>query len=705
WSGRRILHANPAVLELVGATPEELREDPLRWRSLLHPHDRPYVNAFLAGEIPSTTREMEVRMQSPDGDYRWIKVRLVPVGGGSQQLVGLAEDITERKETNDALRRFRFMVERQADAVFWIDRDARIQYANRAAARGLGLELDLLIGLSVSDIDAEMEAAGWPAHWDNLERHRSLVFESRHRRMDGSTFPVEVSANHVTFGGTSFNCAIVRDITERKAVERELEDALAEAQQSKHARDQFIANLSHEIRSPLTAMLGFIDLLAPHVAQDEQSETWLELVKRSGRHLDQMLHSLLNFRELEDRGDGLRLEQTTLPDLLAASVTGFRERATSEGLEFKFESEGEVPEQVLADSTRVRQMLSNLVDNALKYTERGFIQVEVRELEGRGDRSRLQLGVRDSGCGMTPAQTAEAFNRFRRFNADPSVRGVGLGLSIVRQLARGMGGDAFIESTLGSGTFVWCEIEVACSEARSPLRLGELEDQISFRSPQLEPLTGKVLLAEDADDLSALYLYWLESWGLEVTAVPDGREALAEAATGDYDLLLLDWRMPQLDGLQVATHVRRAGFDVPIIGLSAHATADAMVDWLTAGANGYLCKPVPPEALHDELRAHLAASPASDSAAEVEPDFADRVRASFLQGLRSGIEQAQAAERGHRLAELRDLAHRFKGSAGSFGYDRLGDLSRTLEAACSEGGSTCKAAWAAWLDEAERLTR
>lgn len=679
WKNTRILHANPASLALAGRTPEELRENPLCWLEDVHSQDLPAVRDFINAAAPDEPRDLEFRFRNGDS-YRWIRVR---VSGTSDQdrVVGLAEDITERKNVDADVRRFRFMVEHVADAVFWVNREAQIQYANRSAAQSLQLELPDLLGKQVFDFDTSLNQTTWDALWTELEVRGHMVVESEHRRADGSTFPVEVSINHVTFAGSPFNCAVVRDISERHQSARKLELALDEARRTKNARDQFIANLSHEIRSPLTAILGFVDLIDQRLETDEEARTWVELVRRNGHHLDRMLTALLQMRNADSGQDEVAIERVSMDEMLALEIAIAHRNATDAGLEFVVIAPDALPTSFLADQTRLLQILDNLIDNAIKYTESGRVAVEITELEDAGDRSVVRFGVRDTGCGIDAGKLQHVFERFRRFNDDPNVRGVGLGLPIVRHLAHTMGGTVEIESAVGEGTFAYVDLPLEGVQDRSVINPFATAEGAPASSQSHPTLRGRVLLAEDARDLSLLYTRWLTDWGMEVVAVPDGRQALVEAAQSEFDLILLDWRMPSLDGLQVAHHARRVGVEAPMIGLSAHASADAEVEWLDAGANAYLTKPVDPSELHAMIQDLL--EPEVEEEAEVlrfpTGDPRKQLRETFLEALREDRRNLETSLASGDREQAQWIAHRLKGSSASFGEDELGRLSGVVE--------------------------
>lgn len=390
----------------------------------------------------------------------------------------------------------------------------------------------------------------------------------------------------------------------RDRVEASLRQASFAAEEASRTKAAFLANVSHEIRTPLVAVLGVAEMLrglveggAPHeVVLDH-----LQVIERSGQHLLSLINQLLDLSS--DEQGRLRIEpEMTHPAALLHEIGDlFKAKAAVRGLRFSVHADGELPKDFLTDPTRVRQILVNLVDNALKFTDEGSVEVVLRALPiSEGKLPRLQCTVTDTGIGVAEAQRERIFESFHQADLSSSRRhaGLGLGLAISRVLARLLGGDLRIQDRDGPGTTFVLEIE--------ELEFA-LEEAVEVPADARARTAGKMrlLLAEDNPDSRRLMAYRLESEGHEVCAVDDGElalEAMREAG-GAFDAVLLDMQMPKRDGFEVARVLRKLGFEKPVIALTAHTFPGDREQCLAAGCSDYLAKPFDWAELFDRLGA------------------------------------------------------------------------------------------------------
>ena len=389
----------------------------------------------------------------------------------------------------------------------------------------------------------------------------------------------------------------------RDRVEASLRQASFAAEEASRTKAAFLANVSHEVRTPLVAVLGVAEMLrglveggAPHeVVLDH-----LQVIERSGQHLLSLINQLLDLSSDEQGRLRIEPEMTHPASLLHEIGDLFKAKASGRGLRFTVRSIGDLPEDFVTDPTRVRQILVNLVDNALKFTDEGSVEVVLRAMpNSEGKPLRLQCLVTDTGIGIPEAERERVFESFHQ--ADISLvrkhGGLGLGLAISRVLARRLGGNLRIQDREGPGTtfvFEIEELEFAVEETNShaevaPRAAGKL----------------RLLLAEDNPDSRRLMSYRLESEGHEVYAVDDGElalEAMRESG-GSFDAVLLDMQMPKRDGFEVARVLRKLGYEKPVIALTAHTFPGDREQCLAAGCSDYLAKPFDWAELFDRLGA------------------------------------------------------------------------------------------------------
>uniref|UniRef100_A0A7C2JXZ2 histidine kinase n=1 Tax=Schlesneria paludicola TaxID=360056 RepID=A0A7C2JXZ2_9PLAN len=381
------------------------------------------------------------------------------------------------------------------------------------------------------------------------------------------------------------------DIMERSA-EQKLAAALKQAETADRVKSEFLANMSHEIRTPLNAILGFTDLMIDRAVDPADLPDVLQTIKRNGEHLLSIISEILDLSKIE--AGQMTVERLPCdPTALVQDVLQIlRVRAEPKGLELILQIEGVLPRWIVTDPTRFKQILLNLVGNAIKFTERGRVTVR---LQWQANAAQLQCAVIDTGIGMTDEQRR---NLFRPFNqADTSVTrrfgGTGLGLVISQKLAELLNGTISVQSECGQGTTFTLTLE----------RVQALQDADSFQpaaegsavsEPAAPPEVRRILIADDMPDNRRLMGYLLGKTGVKCETVEDGAAAVAavSAAATPFDLILMDMQMPVMDGLQAARELRERGFRQPIIAVTADDSPIERDRCLAAGCNDFISKPV-----------------------------------------------------------------------------------------------------------------
>ena len=403
---------------------------------------------------------------------------------------------------------------------------------------------------------------------------------------------------------------IGRDIGEferRLRGERALERARAAAELASQSKSDFLANVSHELRSPLTAILGYADILDTRLSDPEDRRS-VGTVRNNGQHLLALLNDILDLAKIESGKFAVESEETALLDVVADVHALMRVRAVERELAFDVAFEGRLPERVVTDPLRVRQILINLIGNAVKFTDSGGVTLRVRGEPVAGDvgppRHRLSFDVIDTGIGMSPAQSARLFEPFTQVDTSSTRRygGTGLGLAISRRLSRLLDGDLSVHSRVGEGTTFTLTFpaRLADGAALVPMALPagdgarDGEDPARTGAPALD---ADVLVVDDRPDIRLMLRRFLESAGARVTAVADGEVALETltAATRDGsvpDAIVMDMQMPRLDGYETTRRLRAGGLAKPIVALTAAAMKGERERCIEAGCDDYLSKPI-----------------------------------------------------------------------------------------------------------------
>jgi CheY-like chemotaxis protein/nitrogen-specific signal transduction histidine kinase len=377
------------------------------------------------------------------------------------------------------------------------------------------------------------------------------------------------------------------DITDHIRSEEALKDALTRAEAAASAKSNFLGMMSHELRTPLNGVLGFAELLAATPLNDDQ-KTFTKTISASGEHLLAVINDILDFSSIESGSLAIHPATLTIAELVESSDVALRKAATEKGIEFRCEVAPGVAEQITGDARRIRQILINLLGNAVKFTECGSVVLRVTpDAEG----CFLKFSVEDTGIGISPGMLAHLFKPFTQANSTTSRRfgGTGLGLAISKRLAEAMGGTITVDSTPGKGsTFLFrlpLEMPTPPSGAPSP-------DAPADPLPTPPP-GALVLVVEDERTSSMLAGRMLQSLGCRTEFAADGAEALSAFVPGKFSAILMDMAMPVMDGVEATQKIREleTGPRVPIIALTANVMPGDRERCLAAGMNDFLSKP------------------------------------------------------------------------------------------------------------------
>ncbi len=546
-----------------------------------------------------------------------------------ERTASLRAEIAERKRVEKALQLAHFSVDQTADAVFWLDPLGRVVYVNKTACQVLEYTAEEFRSMTVHDIDPLFPKEVWPDHWEELRRKKSFVIQSIHRAKSGRLIPVEIAVNHIECDGNEYNCAFARDITARELAHKELAKAKEGAEAANQAKSEFLANMSHEIRTPMTAILGYIDVLASGCRRQcpfSQSEIGdpLQVISQNARHLLQIIDDVLDLSKIE--AGKVAVEQVSFsPRTIIAEVASLMQvRAAAKGLPLRVEYRGQLPERIESDPTRLRQILMNLVGNAVKFTEAGEVRL-VTSLEAAKDGApRLEIRVIDTGIGMPEDVVGRLFKPFTQADTSTSRRfgGTGLGLTISQRLAHLLGGSLSATSTEGKGSVFTVSIPTGPLEgvrlldapSEADAQCEEIPRRPGNESARLE--YGRVLLVEDSPDNQRLIGFLLRKAGAEVTVAENGRAAVEAALASRRDgkpfhVVFMDMQMPVMDGYEATRTLRAEGWSGPIVALTAHAMKEDRQKCLDAGCDDYMAKPIDRNALVEMVANHLGHGPAT----------------------------------------------------------------------------------------------
>lgn len=572
-------------------------------RELVEPLDglRHAARAFAAGE-----RYQRIKVQSRD-----------EISNLARTLDGIIisiQESTRLMKANEA--RLRAIVETAPDAILTLDDQGDIQSINPSGRAILRGEDDDLVAQPVETIlpppGNETIMAYIEARMEGSATSQSTELEAIDQM--GRQFPALVSIGGTCDRSWLFTL-ILRDISERVEAERELADALDQAKAATKAKTAFIANVTHELRTPLTGILGYShELLGGEMGEDER-EAAARIIHQSGEHLLHLINDILDFSKIDASKIVVERIPCSPSQIVDDALTWIGSKVQSKELELRVDRDPDTPESIYSDPTRLRQILLNLLGNAVKFTDSGTISLSVRPLAGPTGPS-LELSVTDTGVGMTEEQMARLFAPFSQADASTTRRfgGTGLGLAISRTLCEALGGSISATSTPGVGsTFV-------ASVAADPAPVDH--DASTIDAPparrEIERLDGqRILLAEDIPVNQMLARRLLEKLGAEMTVVENGREAVDEVsrmmASGEtFDAILMDLHMPEMDGYEATRELRNRSYAGLILALTANAMEQDRIRALEAGCDDFATKPIDLPSLVGKI---TAGRPADDAAA------------------------------------------------------------------------------------------
>jgi PAS domain S-box-containing protein len=616
--------------------------------------------------------------------------------------------------------RIRALVNTAVDGILTFDERGVVELFNPSAEPLFGCTAEEVVG---QDVRRLIPAIRPPANdGDAADAERPLVDAPEApgrrwigRRKDGSTFPLEMTLSEMRLDGRRVFTVIVRDCSEREQAEAALRQAKDAAEAASRAKSEFVAMITHEIRTPLSGVIGMTNLLLDTPLNPEQRER-AELARASGETLLGIIDDVLDFSKIEAGKLRLHLTEFDPHETIAAAADLFRDAARRKGLDLAVAVAADVPRLVRGDPGRVQQILTNLLSNAVKFTDRGEVAVEARMTARDDDGGMLWIAVRDSGIGIASEQRAQLFQPFWQADSSATRRhgGTGLGLAICARLATLMDGQIGVDSAPGAGSTFWITFPV-----RAPAGAGAAAPPTVAVAPAAaaeRALTapGRVLVVEDNRVNQRVATLMLEKLGYQADVASSGPEAIAAVERTSYVAVLMDCQMPGMDGFRCTAELRRREAitgRLPIIAMTADAMEGARERCLAAGMDDYLAKPVQTRQLGLVLRRHVAApdralpaapAPAAgpDSGESGAPVFdrdaalhrvdGDRELLREIIGLFVEDAPRRLAEIEEGLArtdldQVRRAAHTLKGAAANLAAHRLQAMAVRLEATAKDG--------------------
>ena len=588
---------------MLGFEPHEIQADLSEWEKRVHPDDLAEtmrkVQEHLEGKTPFY--ESIHRMQAKDGEWLWIQDRGSVIErdeeGNPLRCIGTHTDVSGKMEDQKRLALLSEMVEQASDAIIHCDANGTMLYVNPAAVNLFGWVPSELVGKKMVMLNGEEDPDAFEQKVvATLAETGCFSGEMCFKRKDGTTFfgVARISPMKKPDGGVIGYVNNIRDNTSIRATRQELKLAKEKAEEASQAKTQFLANMSHELRTPLNGVLGLAELALMN-DPPANLRNYLENIQHSGQDLLNIVGSILDFSSIEFGELQLHPEPFSLLEMLEDIARAFRAGAFQKNLDFYFHVEPKVPERIVGDQTRIRQILVNLLNNALKFTSTGKIHFTVSRGEGvpLENTQWTNFRVEDTGIGIPPSKVELIFEGFQQadLSTTRAYGGTGLGLSISRRLTQMMGGTLQVQSREGKGSIFSLHIPLRVEAVGAKTKDAHAQE----RPASHQPPPKKALIVEDNPINRMIAANMLQKLGFETIAVADGEDAVRLAQETSFDLVFMDIHMPVMDGVEATKIIRHSepskSKNAKIVALTADALEGDREKYLGMEMDEYVAKP------------------------------------------------------------------------------------------------------------------
>lgn len=704
----------------------------LGWR-LIKPEGQQLLEEKYRLAFRGEPQYFEMEFESSLSKGMFFEMYLNPIllsDGIIEEVSGIARDITRRKKAEIALQeseaQFRTIFESFQDIYCRTDLQGRVLLVSPSVHKHTGFSQNEILGHRMSEFFAEGMEVEKALGRLLKTGHTIPNFEAAIRSKGGSVrdYMLNIRLIHDEHGNPIEAEGVARDITEMKQYSRELMKAKEEAERSLKVKERFLANMSHEIRTPMNGVIGMIDLLNDTPLQPEQKD-YVQTIKKSSETLLNILNDILDLSKIEAGKMALHEAPLSLKELLDKLINLFRQAATNKQNDLSYVLGEGLPQYIIADETRLLQVLSNLTSNAIKFTEQGDIRLIVSEVQARGKFHKIKIEVSDTGVGISEENLKLLFNSFVQVDSSftKSAGGTGLGLAISKELARLMKGETGVSSQLGKGSTFWFTFEVKETTISPNARKEEGEFVVFDHLKAYDPY---ILLVDDNAVNRMVASEILGKAGCTVENADSGKKAIrmieANNFSGDrpYDLIFMDIQMPEMDGIETTQHLRNInGLNLPpVIAMTAYSMKEDRERFLNAGLDDYVPKPIRAQSLvlkvkewlektanNGARRNKVLQAKQAEIALEQKIPLFDQEVIGQLKNL-GGVEivasvfeefEQEASTllseilegfTKHDLKVVQSHLHTLKGNAGTLGLSRLHKTIKDLEAKTKIGDYT-----------------
>ncbi|MBN4061972.1 PAS domain S-box protein [Bacteroidales bacterium AH-315-I05] len=604
----RITYTNNSMVELTGYSKEKLIG------SLAHElliasddsvHTKATIEERMKQRIAGKDEHYEIKIKLKNGTKRWLKVYAAPYKSSSGEIIGtigVNMDVTESKAAEQALKesekKYRAVVNQSTNCIYLLDVETNtVMEANPAMHSLLGYKRDELIGRPLYDFVAHEKEDINRKIKTSLEKKEYAIGERQYRTQDGMLIDVEVSAYSITYENREAVCIVSQDITQRKKVERELIRAKDLAEQSVEAKEHFLANMSHEIRTPMNAIVGMAKLLYKTGLNEKQLK-YLKAINISSKNLLVIINDILDISKIEAGKLTLETIGFKVESIIKSLINSLEYKAIQKDIYITYDIDEKAKQVILGDPVRLNQILLNLTNNAIKFTNKGKVEINCNTLKEDSNQITLEFIVTDTGIGIPAGKLETIFESFHQADEGTTRKygGTGLGLTICKKLVDLQDGEISVESEQGEGAIFRVKISY---------KKGTEDDLVKTEKVRVSMAIFegvKVLLVEDHELNQFMATTMLEEQGFEVDVANNGKIAIEKLKEKQYDIILMDVQMPVMGGIEATKIIRKnLSSKIPIIALTANALKGDREKYLAVGMNEYISKPFDPDDLYEKI--------------------------------------------------------------------------------------------------------
>ncbi|MCH8330397.1 MAG: PAS domain S-box protein, partial [Bacteroidetes bacterium] len=704
----RILTINPAFKKFLGYKPAEIIG--MNLKAVIVPKYKHDFKRYLE-EVASKGRSKGImQIITRRGKHKILQYNnSLRTEDVKEPIVrGMAYDLTELKQAEAKLRTsqqlYKRLFESNPDLYFRTDGRGRLVVTSPSIKEITGYKPNEVL---MSTLNVLFKEPGEAARLKKEIKMKSKVesFETLLTKKDGNKIFVSAKCKILLNSKGKFNGieGDIRDITSRREAEQQLLKAKSLAEDSAVQKNEFLAGMSHELRTPLSGILGSTQLLGKTKLTKQQAEL-IDTIDQSYKDLITIIDDMLELSTMEARKLELHPEPVHLGSLLNKIKKNFNQEFEKKGLKFRVKTKKNTPKAVVVDEIKLTRILNNLVSNAVKYTERGSIELRLEHVSKRSTSSRLRFEIEDTGIGILPDDQNKLFSKFVRIGSIYNKRnkGVGLGLAISKNLVELMSGQIGVQSTLQKGSIFWFEIDVGEYNKEIP--------EVIADERMLKDLDANILLVEDNVTNQVIFKGMLESFGSKVQIAGKGRQGLRYIQENKHDLVLMDMHIPDMSGIDIlkALKAKKIKDHPPIIVLSANVMGETKIMAKKYGAVDYLTKPVAIEELynsvikwkknsrrvtketsskkeHRQIKGSLInAETVRQMQLLLNDAFQDTVQV-YLKESQKRIKDAKEFYARNELGEVKRVIHDIKSSSGVIGVNGMEDIARSIEKLIEHG--------------------